>query len=61
MNLQDLLKIDENTLRTLIGQVADQVRQSPAKSKHAKLRKSLLDICDTIGIAKREPSPESAS
>lgn len=61
MHLQDLLKLDESTLRALIGQVADQVRQAPAKSKHAKLRKSLLGICDDLGIAKREPSPEPAS
>lgn len=61
MKLTELLKLDETTLRSLIGQVADRIRQTPQKSKHAKLRKSLLGICDDLGIAKREPSPEHAS
>lgn len=55
MNLQTLLNLNENTLRSLIGQVAERVRQTPEKTKHAKLRKSLLDICDNLGILKQEP------
>lgn len=55
MKLQELLKLDETTLRTLIGQVAERIRQAPNKTKHAALRKSLLGVCDDLGITKREP------
>jgi hypothetical protein len=52
MKIEELLKLDKDTLIALISQVAGRVRNTPDKSKYKALRETLLNACDLAGVPK---------